>query len=462
MTLAWRRAAPFLLLTGLIFSSLLYLSFCPDDYYIYQQYARNLNQTGLPAFNPGEPSYGFTSPLWLGLLGLGFQSTHIHFFPKLLSFLLYAAAAWIFFHFCRGRFGSSAGIMGILLLFLNPWVWRWSLSGMETTAALLCAVLFLYAWAENKKWRWLPLGVLPLLRPELLAWTLAGAVLLVWRKQRTQAFLAVVPAAAWFVAARLIFGQWFPNTAHAKAAGFSLTAAWNALEKTILTLQPVDVTALALALWSLAVSRRLERPWRELLFLSLILVLLFTVNGVNVHTRYLVPLFPLTVTLFLATTQQFSRLRRGLVALSILVSLAQTAIWVYPATRAYTESEKQVNIAIGRWLKQNTSPDARVFLWDIGAIAFESQRRVIDLNGLIDSGIFHRNEPFPQIMARRIKEADPRIPFYFIDVHYKERRAEGAVPGIATEFLFSRPFHHMFIFQKKPLYYSVYRLTKKV
>ena len=460
MSLSWRRTAPPLLLCVLVFSSLLYLSFCPDDYYIYQQYARNLNQTGLPAFNSGEPSYGFTSPLWLGLLGLGFQPGHIHFFPKLLSFLLYAAAAWIFWLFSSRRFGFSAGIMGLLLMFLNPWVWRWSLSGMETTAALLCAVLFLYAWTENKTWLWLPLGLLPLLRPELLAWTLAGAGLLAWRKQPARALLCVLPAAAWFVAARLIFGQWFPNTAHAKAAGFSLEAAWNALEKTVLTLQPVDIAALVLALWALAVSRRLEKPWRDMLFFCLILVLLFAAQGVKVHTRYLVPLFPLTVALFLATTRQYPRLRRGLVAASILVSLIQAAIWVYPATRDYIQSEKRVNLYIGRWLKQNTSRNARVFLWDIGAIAFESRRRIIDLNGLVDSSIFHRNEPFPQIVARQIKEADPQIPFYFVDVDYKQRRAEGAVPGTKTEFLFSRPFYHMFIFQKDPLHYSVYRLTK--
>jgi len=460
MTPAFRRTAPSVILGVVVIAALLYLSFCPDDYFIYQQYARNLKESGLPAFNPGEPSYGFTSPLWLGALGLGFQAARPHVFPKLLCWLLYAAAAGLFLRFAVRRFGAEAGITGLLLLGFNPWVWRWSLSGMETTAALLGAVLFLCAWAEEKQWAWIPLALLPLLRPELLAWTLAGAAVYVWRKQPLRAALSLLPVAAWFIAARAIFGQWFPNTAHAKAAGFSLTAAWNALEKAILTLQPVDLAALVLAAWALVAWRRLERPWKEVLLLCVLLGALFTVKGVNVHTRYLVPLFPLTIALFLATTRRYPRLRRGLAAFSLLVSLAQTALWVYPATRAYMESGKRVNVAIGRWLKQNTPTDSRVFLWDIGAIAFESRRYVIDMNGLIDGDIFHRKQPFPRIVARQMAKTDSRIPHYFVDVHYRERRVEGAFPGITTEFLFSKPFHHMFIFQKKPLYYSVYRLIK--
>lgn len=450
-----------LFLALLVLASILYISFQPDDYFIYLQYARNLKQSGQAAFNPGEPSYGFTSPLWLGILGLGFDSAHPHFFPKLVSLLIYGLAILLFWLFCQRRFGSEIAVTGLLLLFFNPWVWRWSLSGMETTAALLCAIILVIAWVEEKHWLWFPLGILPLLRPELLAWTLAGAAWLSLKKRPFSGLLALLPPAAWLLISRLAFGQWFPNTAHAKAAGFSAAAAWKAAEKTLLTLQPVDLAALGLAVWGLVVIRRLKRPGRGLLVLTLLLAAMFAFKGVKVHTRYLVPLFPLTVTLFLYTTLRFPRWRRGIAAASLLVSLTQTVVWVYPATRDYIRSERRVNQEIGRWLRENTPPDSRIFLWDIGAIAFESGRRIIDMNGLLDARIFHRRTPYPEIIARQMQGLDPDTPHYLVDVHRQRFRARGKIPGIETEFLFSRPFHHMFVFQKRPLYYSLYRLRRR-
>ena len=41
-----------------------------DDTYIHMQYARNLAEAGELSFNRGDPSYGATSPLWVGMLAL--------------------------------------------------------------------------------------------------------------------------------------------------------------------------------------------------------------------------------------------------------------------------------------------------------------------------------------------------------------------------------------------------------
>ncbi|MGH2522659.1 MAG: hypothetical protein ACRDH2_09170, partial [Anaerolineales bacterium] len=43
-----------------------------DDAWIHQTYARNLGIFGQFAFVPGQPSAGSTSPLWSGLLALGY------------------------------------------------------------------------------------------------------------------------------------------------------------------------------------------------------------------------------------------------------------------------------------------------------------------------------------------------------------------------------------------------------
>src|SRR5690349_3309555 len=49
-----------------------FLGFPLDDAWIYQTYARNLATLHQFAFIPEQPSAGSTSPLWSGLLALGY------------------------------------------------------------------------------------------------------------------------------------------------------------------------------------------------------------------------------------------------------------------------------------------------------------------------------------------------------------------------------------------------------
>ena len=306
------------------------------------------------------------------------------------------------------------------------------------------------------------MGLLPLLRPELLVWALAGMLWFLWKRRFMPALLSSLPMGIWLLFSRLTFGSWFPNTAHAKAGGFSFTLAIHALKKIVLTLQPVDLIALVLGIAFLWRQRRQggASPHRLLLILCTLLGGLLVVKGVNVHTRYLVPAFPLTIALFLATPLRNRHLRHTIMLLSLGFSLFQTAWWVYPSTRAYAESEIRVNQFIGTWLNKNTPHNAQIFLWDIGAISFSSKRHTIDLNGLLDARVFHRLTPFPELVSQIMTTIPPNVPIYLVDIDPLEKRAEGRIPGVRTDFILSRPFHHMFIFQKEPLYYSLYKLHR--
>src|SRR5579859_7993032 len=48
------------------------MGFPLDDAWIHQTYARNLGLRGEFSFIPGQPSAGSTSPLWTGLLAVGY------------------------------------------------------------------------------------------------------------------------------------------------------------------------------------------------------------------------------------------------------------------------------------------------------------------------------------------------------------------------------------------------------
>lgn len=62
-------------------------------------------------------------------------------------------------------------------------------------------------------------------------------------------------------------------------------------------------------------------------------------------------------------------------------------LWQLPAWATMlghnTNEILEIDVALGRWLAANTPPDALIAVDDIGAIAFVSGRRIVDLNGLV-------------------------------------------------------------------------------
>jgi hypothetical protein len=50
---------------------------------------------------------------------------------------------------------------------------------------------------------------------------------------------------------------------------------------------------------------------------------------------------------------------------------------------------ERAHIGLGKWLRSNSPPSATVAVGDIGAIAFWSQRKVLDLDGFTDNYISH-------------------------------------------------------------------------
>jgi arabinofuranosyltransferase len=80
-------------------------------------------------------------------------------------------------------------------------------------------------------------------------------------------------------------------------------------------------------------------------------------------------------------------LRRSTLAiLASLLIVAGTA-WRLPAmAHKYAQNVADINqmhVQLGHWVKDNTTPDAVIALNDIGAIAYISEREVVDLAGLV-------------------------------------------------------------------------------
>ncbi|MEM5775604.1 MAG: hypothetical protein AAGU05_11445, partial [Anaerolineaceae bacterium] len=154
-----------------------------DDSWIHQTFARNLAETGRWEYVRGEPAAGSTSPLWTGLLSVGYLlGISYQGWTVALGIIGLALAAVVFERVWRAYRPSQGKPVWPLFgaLIASEWHLVWSaLSGMETVLYILAIGLVFYLLLKADP-PWLLLGgltgLLVWVRPDGL--TLLGPVLL--------------------------------------------------------------------------------------------------------------------------------------------------------------------------------------------------------------------------------------------------------------------------------------------
>lgn len=106
--------------------------------------------------------------------------------------------------------------------------------------------------------------------------------------------------------------------------------------------------------------------------------------------------------------------RPAVVSLAALLVIAGLYHLPYWATMLgdNTREIEDIDVALGHWLAENTPPDAVIAVDDIGAIAFLSNRRIVDLNGLVSPEMWPavraaEGLPRAQVTARILSELQP-------------------------------------------------------
>ena len=74
-------------------------------------------------------------------------------------------------------------------------------------------------------------------------------------------------------------------------------------------------------------------------------------------------------------------------------------------TAYYAGARDQLYRQVGQWLAENSSPDATVALTEVGTIGYFSQRRIIDMAGLVTYEL--RNLPKQGSYQETIKSLQP-------------------------------------------------------
>ena len=131
------------LLAGLLIllaAHLMLRGYVTDDTYIHLRYAENVAERGQFAFNPGENTYGATSPLWIFglvlLLKLGVTGPAAAWTLGLASGAL--ALALLAGLLRRLAFPEQWRWWIFLLAAVDAWFLRWTMSGMRRSSAHWC------------------------------------------------------------------------------------------------------------------------------------------------------------------------------------------------------------------------------------------------------------------------------------------------------------------------------------
>jgi hypothetical protein len=412
-----------------------------DDPWIHLTYARNLHDQHTFAYFPGDPgTQGSTSPLYTFLLAAGFSFTRNE---KALSYtlgilfqvlFLITLGAW-----ARRRLGGILwATAAVLLVALDPRIGLFSVSGMETSLFLFLISLAFYARLSGRgALTGAALGLACWTRPDaLIMVVIFAAAELVAAPGRTRlprryltagAAIAAGLIAVYFLFNLVIGHTLLPNTFAAKTAYYRMNsrAAFlgSDIPEAFFTGAWVVLTPLALCAIALTVLRMVRRrgdpmtaeaAWAVGLPLAYLVFLPFS----HRFGRYLMPALPAMAILALSALREGSAVilaprpapARGgsgptkprrpepahagagaarIGALAVL--LAALALQCAAAARwvpIYTEICRYHYIRherTGRWLAANTPPGAVIASHDVGAIAYYSGRKVVDIVGVVYS-----------------------------------------------------------------------------
>ncbi|MGQ4871052.1 MAG: hypothetical protein ACP6IT_04370 [Candidatus Thorarchaeota archaeon] len=404
--------------------------FALDDSWIHVQYARTIFEGRPWQYSPGHPSTGSTSPLWSVILSpifvLGYAGDTVVNAVIVVAVFFYSVSTYlvgkIIYSKTSRPVASVLGMMGYVIVPKSSWL---MLSGMELpllmTILLLSAYLFSDGRDRDPRLVGLLLGLAYLSRPEALV--LVGVGVLAWLVHRDTTgksprrvlldvveigVVGVLVAAPWVIHCITVTGYPLPDTFYAKVhpVTSSDVAAWDFWWHIFLTTMPmltVGAIAGVVCAW-----KGQPYTWMYAVALAVLYRLTMPYQALINNTRYLVPVFDLLmVTAVLGVSILFDHVpalqvslpRRAKMNVATVIVIAFTLMM--PLTEAYTyqadlygNAVKNINemqVYIGKWLRTHTPEDAIIATHDVGAIAYFSNRVIVDLAGLVSPDICHGN-----------------------------------------------------------------------
>ncbi len=473
--------------------------YTPDDTYIYLKFAKNLISGNGMSFNPGQVSYGFTSPLWLFIISLGGAVGADLFIAAKGIDLVIACLALLAFYLVANEVvrDAAVAICATVAFSANAWMVRWAGSGMETSLSVALVLLtFLYCLRNEYFASVVMAGLLSLARPEgalIVPLILADLFLNSENKRRATkmgAALLIIFAmiqAPWLLYAFRTFNSILPNTALAKM-GFQ----WNAdsflatsvrIAKTVAATDGIPLLTIIAAGYfrlrkpirsdDITEDERAERFYiirQSLIGLAwtVVIPLFYLLTDTNVVSRYFLiftPLLTVYAFFFLHRLIMNSGLRRhvyGFAALLAALILAQNQFfyeeYVHPGIELFEDGMESCLIPIGKWFKDNTPPGTTIIVPDIGAVGYFSDRILCDAGGIIspfEHPFVRKGIPPNDIIGEGLYAGSCEVDYVVHRAEVPEKlKNRDLVPVL------SKPFQAMTLLKRDTDFFTVYKMVK--
>lgn len=385
-----------------------------DDAYISLRYAQNLARGDGLVFNPGEWVEGYSNFSWTvllaALLRMGIDAVLA---SRVLGVIFGAASvlavAWAM-HRLRGRLDAAMIGASVLVASSIPLA-LWSTSGMETSFFTLLVTLAVVHWMlprSPERTRWgacLLFALASLTRPDgglFFAAAFLAFLATSWRRRIHEAAIFAGPLAIHLAWKWKTYGELLPNTYYAKA-GVTLTYLDRGLTYATDALVPGGVVFLPLMMLSCWHPRHALFARRTAFVLAVVAAYVVAVGGdVLPVQRFWVPLMPLGAVLgALGLESLLGRFSPRAAGLTAPLAGVLTLVVLLGSWQPLQETRREWGAAlarmesIGKWFGESLAPDESIAATAIGAIAYHSDRRVIDMLGLTNPKVARDPDPVP-------------------------------------------------------------------
>ncbi len=404
----------------LLLFQLLFWNFIIDDAFITFRYAKNLYFHQQMVFNIGEiPVEGYSNFLWVLLMTVSFPLNIDPIVFSKLSGMIFCHLSVFILYKLAFLLNKSEKFSNFVIIFyvLTPNVALWSVGGLETSLFSFLLLISVYFFIidiskrKNKSIKISPLFfvLLSLTRHEGLivfglTWLFITCLLFknkeISKLQKLcqllyfTGFFAIIYAPYFFWRVSY-YNNILPHTFSAKQGIFSLDLFLGRAFiyiPLILILTPVFLLIGGSFLKNSKFRFKNEKKMYLALLILILSLLLLLIKSWMPGFRFAVPIIPLIYLLLPNSLNFLTILGRNyrndvelwknikiFTILTICVSNVLLVISFYPFVNAYGNGLRDCNITLGKWINENTSENASLAVWDVGALPFYSNIRTIDI-----------------------------------------------------------------------------------
>jgi tetratricopeptide (TPR) repeat protein len=426
-----------------------------DDPWIHLTFAKNLVEYGSFSYFKNEiVTAGSTSPIYTLILAVGFFITKNEMILSYALGIIFLLAS-VYFYYCLSEnsfpLENWLAISAVVIFVLDRWMNFIAVSGMETTMFIFLLIACFYFYRKrNAVWFAVTLGLVFWGRPDAVAFIAAivlDYIIFLWMKKQNPkehqplaefskkdlmkiGLIAGAIVIAYFGLNLKLSGSLLPNTYDAKLtyyspqfrsrADFLKNEVWLYFIENSYVLFIVPFFAAVIAIFSDSFKKKYNIFLLPLLFI-LILIFIYWYKLPYAHRfgRYLMPVIPFYILLFVYGSRVIFRwlfnflkdknLANGLNVILIIAAVIYSFVSYNNNKEVYREQTNHISIrqvATAKWLRDNTPEGSIIATHDVGAIGYYSNRKVVDVAGLINPEFIKKllDADFPNFMIEQMKK----------------------------------------------------------